>query len=174
MYKTTAVLLLLGTGIMIGCAKKRDAESDDAAKHSAVGAKYLVEQEPADAKPVGEAIQGEDEAEVTLVGRIGGADKPLEEGLAAFTIVDLSLKACSDIPGDNCEKPWDYCCEPRESLRANSVAVKFTDEKGSVVPIDADKLFGVEPLSTVVVQGKLRKDEAGNTSVVGKKMYVRK
>jgi hypothetical protein len=123
---------------------------------------------------VAEAIQADDDADVTLVGRIGGEEEPLVEGLAAFTIVDTSLKACNEIPGDDCPKPWDYCCEKRETLKTHSVPVKFTDEKGSVVSLDARKLFGVEPLSTVVVQGKLRKDEAGNTSVVGKKMYVRK
>jgi hypothetical protein len=172
MYKTIALMMLVAV-VVVGCAKKRDSESEDTAAYSAVGQKYLVQQEPADAKPVGEAVQADDDTEVTLVGRIGGEEKPIEDGLAAFTIVDLSLKSCSDMPDHGCETPWDYCCDSKR-LKTHSVPVKFTDEKGNVVPLDARKLFGVEPLSTVVVQGKLQKDEAGNTSVVGKKMYVRK
>jgi hypothetical protein len=171
MYKTLA-LLLLATVALAGCSK-RQTEQNAEADFSAVGAKYLAESEPADAKPVAEAIGAENDAEVTVVGRIGGAENPWFDDLAAFTIVDPSLKACSDIPGDTCEKPWDYCCE-RAKLPTHSVAVKFTDEKGSVVPADARKLFKVEPLQTVVVHGKLKKDASGQTAVIAEKMYVRK
>jgi hypothetical protein len=172
MQKVTAILLILGI-VVIGCAKKRDAETDDSARHSTVGAQYLVKQEPADAQPVGEAIQGEDDADVTVVGRIGGEEKPWIDDMAAFTIVDPSLRACSDIPGDHCATPWDYCCDSAR-LKTHSVMVKFADDQGSVVAIDARKLFGVEPLQTVVVQGRLKKDDAGNATVVAHKMYVRK
>jgi hypothetical protein len=172
MYKSIAFLLAVIA--VVGCGRKTD-EGTESGVISDLGAKYLVEREPADAQGVGDALKASDEeAEVTVVGRIGGEEHPIIEGLAAFTIVDTSLKACSDIPGDNCEKPWDYCCEPRESLKANSVAVKFTDEKGSVVPVDARELFDVKPLQTVVLKGKLQKDKSGKTALIAEKMYVRK
>jgi hypothetical protein len=172
MYKTIALLLLIAVAVA-GCSR-RQTEPAAEADISAIGANYLVNSEPADAKPVAEAIGANDEAEVTVVGRIGGSENPWVDDMAAFTIVDPSLKACSDIPGDNCSKPWDYCCENRETLQSHSVAVKFTDEKGAVVPADARKLFGVEPLQTVVVHGKLKKDASGQTAVIAEKMYVRK
>ena len=172
MYKTIALLVLVAVAIA-GCAR-RQTESTVEADISAVGEKYLVDSEPADAQPVAEALGADNEAEVTVVGRIGGSENPWVDDMAAFTIVDPTLKACSDIEGDACETPWDYCCEPRESLRKNSVMVKFADNKGTVVPADARKLFGVEPLQTVVVRGKLHKDESGKTAVIAEKMYVRK
>jgi hypothetical protein len=172
MYKITALLLLVAVAVA-GCTS-RPADSTVDADISAVGEKYLIESEPADAKPVAEALAADNEAEVTVVGRIGGSENPWVDDMAAFTIVDPSLKACSDIEGDPCETPWDYCCEPRESLRKNSVMVKFADNKGAVVPADARKLFDVEPLQTVVVRGKLHKDESGKTAVIAEKMYVRK
>jgi hypothetical protein len=172
MYKTLALLFLV-TVAVAGCTS-RSADSTVEANVSAVGAKYLADSEPADAKPVAEALGADDDASVTVVGRIGGAKNPWVDDMAAFTIVDPSLKACSDIPGDNCPEPWDYCCESSDTMKTHSVAVKFTDEKGSVVPADARKLFGVEPLQTVVVHGKLKKDASGQTAVIAEKMYVRK
>ncbi|MEX2137668.1 MAG: hypothetical protein WD894_00275 [Pirellulales bacterium] len=172
MYKMLALLVLIAA-IAVGCGR-RQSDPDNDAELTAVGEQYLIEQEPADAQPVAEAIQGEDEAEVTVVGRIGGEENPWVEDLAAFTIVDPSLKACSDIPGDMCEKPWDYCCESPDTLQTHSVTVKFADEKGTIVPVDARKLFGVEPLQTVVIKGKLRKDKSGKTAVVAEKMYVKR
>jgi hypothetical protein len=154
MYKTLALLLLVSVAL-VGCSKPQTEQSADAG-FSAVGAKFLTESEPANAKPVAEAIGADNEAEVTVVGRIGGAKNPWVDDMAAFTIVDPSLKACSDIPGDNCPEPWDYCCESSDTMKTHTVAVKFTDEKGSVVPADARKLFNVEPLQTVVVHGKLK------------------
>jgi hypothetical protein len=172
MYKAIALSLLIGVAVA-GCTS-RQTDSTVEANFTTVGAKYLAESEPADAKPVAEAIGADDEAEVTVVGRIGGAKNPWVDNMAAFTIVDPSLKACSDIPGDNCPEPWDYCCESSDTMKTHTVAVKFTDEKGSVVPADARKLFGVEPLQTVVIHGKLQKDKSGKTAVIAEKMYVRK
>ncbi len=172
MYKPLALLLLTAVAIA-GCGPRQsESDVDDQAK--VVGEKYLIDQEPADAEPVGKAVQGNDDTEVTIVGRIGGELEPMVDGLAAFTIVDPSLKACSDIPDDPCKTPWDYCCEDPDRLKTHSVMVKFTDEDGTVVPVDATKLFGVEPLQTVVIKGKLQKDESGKIAVVAKKMYVKK
>ena len=172
MYKTIA-LFALAAVVIGGCARRQgDSDADDQAK--AVGEKHLIDQEPANAEPVGKAVQASDDTVVTVVGRIGGELEPMVDGLAAFTIVDPSLKACSDIPDDPCKTPWDYCCEDPDRLKTHSVMVKFTDEDGTVVPVDATKLFGVEPLQTVVIKGKLQKDESGKTAVVAEKMYVKK
>jgi hypothetical protein len=173
MTKSFALLLLIAVAVA-GCSRRPAESTTTQADLTAVGSKYLVASEPADAKPVAEAIVADDQAEVTVVGRIGGSENPWVDDMAAFTIVDPALKACSDIPGDNCDKPWDYCCESSDTLKAHSVAVKFMDEKGSVVPADARKLFGVEPLQTVVIRGKLQKDESGKTAVIAEKMYVQK
>src|SRR5688500_19551994 len=109
MYKTIALLSLVAVGVA-GCSRRQVHTIVDS-DVSAIGANYLVDSEPADAKPVAEAIGADDEAEVTVVGRIGGSENPWVDDMAAFTIVDPSLKACSDIPGDMCEKHWDYCCD---------------------------------------------------------------
>ena len=108
-----------------------------------------------------------------IAGRIGGSANPWIEGRAAFSIVDASLKACSDIPGDQCDKPWDYCCET-PNLPAATALVKVVDEAGDLVQADARKLLAVKELSSVIIQGKAQRDESGNLTVLAHGVYVKK
>jgi hypothetical protein len=105
---------------------------------------------------------------VVVVGRIGGDRNPWIEGMAAFTIVDLALKPCED----GCAAPWDYCCDLAD-LPASKVVVKIVDNQGRAVLIDSRKLLGVKELQTVVTQGKAKRDEAGNLTVLASGVFVR-
>src|SRR5207237_6745160 len=73
---------------------------------------YLLEKAPQHVSDV-IAIRkdAKDQQDVTVVGRVGGRKSPWVKGTAAFSIVDRSLKACSERPGDTCPTPWDFCCE---------------------------------------------------------------
>ena len=138
------------------------------------GSAYLLSEEPQNAHEIiaaREAINDGDE--VTLVGRIGGGKNPWVEGKAAFTLVDNSLEACSDIPGDRCPTPWDYCCRTPK-LPDSTALVKVIDENGDLVKADARKLLGVTELSTVIAKGKAERDEAGNLTVLASQVYVKK
>jgi len=135
--------------------------------------KYALSTEPDGAQNViaaREAVQ--DDQDIVILGRIGGGENPWVEGRAAFSIVDPSLKACSDIPGDNCPVPWDYCCET-DKLPASSALVKIVDGKGNVVKADARALLDAKELSTVVVKGKAKRDDAGNLTVLASGVYVK-
>jgi hypothetical protein len=117
--------------------------------------------------------QANDGDEVLILGRVGGSRKPLVAGRAAFTIVDPSLKACNELPGDTCPYPWDYCCEPPDDLARASTLVKFVDEHGDTIPVDARQLLAIRELQTVVVQGRAKRDEAGNLTVLATKLHIR-
>lgn len=138
------------------------------------GSQFLLTSEPEESKDViyvrENANDGDD---IVIVGRIGGSENPWIDGRAAFSIVDGSLQACSDIPGDLCEKPWDYCCETPK-LPAATALVKVVDEVGEVVKADAKGLLNVEELSTVVIKGKAKRDDAGNLTVLASGVYVKK
>jgi hypothetical protein len=167
--------LLLSAAIIVGCSSRKPENKSgvDAAASAAIGAKYLVEQEPAEPKDVNEVVENVADKElVTVLGRIGGDRHPFVEDVAAFMIVDRKLKACSEMPDDHCDTPWDFCCESR--LSKNSMTVKFLDDKGLVVPIDAKQLFQLKELQTVVVTGELQKTKDGGVALVAEKMYVRK
>ncbi len=154
-----------------GCSQE---PSEPTSKTTIDGTKFLLNQEPEGAKEVIQAREDAEEgADVVLVGRIGGSANPWIEDRAAFTIVDNSLKACSDIPGDTCKKPWDYCCETPKLPTATAL-IKVVDENGDLVKEDASALLNVQELSTVVVQGKAKRDDDGNLTVLASGIYVRK
>jgi hypothetical protein len=167
----------LALGLAVGCneATKPADKSTAAPVSEADKAKYLLAEEPAGAKAVLAARQeAKDGDDVVIVGRIGGEAKPWVEGKAAFWIVDASLKSCKDNPGDKCETPWDYCCEPKEQLRQAMATVKIVDEQGKTVAADARQLLGVKELQTVVVRGQAKRDENGNLTVLATGLYVRR
>jgi hypothetical protein len=156
-----------------GCA----SESADQASHttkgpSADGARYLASSAPAAAQDVIPMRQSiDDQQEVVVIGRIGGSHNPWVDGMAAFTLVDRSLAACTDIPGDKCPTPWDYCCAT-DKLPDATTLVKVVDDQGQVVTTGAQELLGVDELQTVIVRGKARKDDAGNISILAEQIYV--
>jgi hypothetical protein len=89
---------------------------------------------------------------------------------AAFSIVDRSLTPCNEIEGDKCKTPWDYCCAT--NLPKSTLLVMLYDSDGKLVKKDARSLLGVQELDTVVIQGKAKRDKAGNIAIVAAKMYV--
>ena len=132
---------------------------------------YVSMIEPADAMPVGVAREkAEDGQEVTLVGLIGGSSKPFVDGLAAFTIVDPKVPYCAADEG--CPTPWDYCCQT-EAVKENIATIKVVDEAGKAIAGNAKELLKVKELSTVVVQGKAKRDDQGNLTVATSKIFVR-
>jgi len=172
--KTLALLTIcLVTATLIGCGQQSSDPSNSSRSASAVdGSKYLLAEEPQGAKNVISVRESAEEGEdVLVVGRIGGGANPWIDGRAAFTIVDPSLRACSDIPGDNCPKPWDYCCVT-DKLPTSTALVKVVDENGALVEADARELLQVKELSTVVVKGKAQRDDAGNLTVLAHRVYV--
>lgn len=171
-------LLSLSLGCFAIFALGCSAESGGPAKStatgpSAAGAVYVLAEEPAGAIGVAEArSKAEDEKEIIVVGRIGGSSNPWIENRAAFSLVDESLKACSDIEGDACETPWDYCCET-DKLPGSTALVKVVDENGEIVKESAQALLGVKELSTVVVKGKATRDADGNLTILASNIFVK-
>ncbi len=164
---------------MLGCSQdtSSSAASNGASTNttpSPEGLKYLLKDEPSGAKDViqvrKDAKHGE---EVVMRGRIGGRAKPWIDGMAAFSIVDPSLKACSDIPGDACPIPWDYCCET-DKLPTAMASVQVVDGDGGVIRTDARELLALKELSTIIVTGKAKRDDEGNLTILASGIFVQK
>jgi len=164
---------------MAGCTEDKPISSaseqaDPSSAPAVDGSKYILTAEPEGAGDVIKVREdAEDGEEIVIVGRIGGSVNPWIEGRAAFSIVDGSLKACSDIEGDSCPVPWDYCCETPKLPTATAL-VKIVDEGGDLVKADARELLPVKELSTVVVKGKAKRDDAGNLTVLASGVFVKK
>lgn len=173
MRKYFASFLLLAAALLIlGCGPEQNPQSTSPPEVPS-GHKYSLASEPQDAQDVIQVRENaQNEEAVVVVGRIGGSANPWVEGKAAFSIVDLSLKACSDIEGDTCKMPWDYCCET-DLLPKATVLVKVVDDSGKLVAVDARELLQAKELQTVVVQGTAKRDEAGNLTLVAAGVYLK-
>ncbi len=89
---------------------------------------------------------------VRFVARVGGRAACFVPGSAVFIVADPILEDCIQ-KGDGCPKPWDYCCEPKERLRANTATVRLVDAAGTPLAGTAEGLGGLAPLLTIEVLG---------------------
>lgn len=159
--------IVCAAGVLLADAQKSFAAPANA---PTVDERYLLKEEPEKAADViAVRNQAKDQQDVTVVGRIGGKKNPWIRGVAAFPIVDRSLQSC-DQKGHNCPYPWDYCCS--SNLSKAMVLVMFVDENGAVIKKDPRELLGVKELDTVVVQGKAKRDKAGNVVILAAKLHV--
>ncbi len=162
--------LLSALLLTMGCGPTNVAKTNNDVGMQ-TNSKYVSTVEPKGAIPVGEAREViADGQEVTLVGLIGGSSKPFVDGLAAFTIVDPKVPYCADEEG--CPTPWDYCCQT-DAVKQNIATIKVVDEAGKLVAGNVKELLNVKELSTVVVQGKAKRDDQGNLTVAANQVYVR-
>jgi hypothetical protein len=173
--RNSVLLVIVGLVVLVvaGCGRSSAPAAGGASAPSPVAGKFVLSDEPADAKTVIEVREAaKDGDEVTIVGRIGGDVEPFVKDRAAFVIVDPTRKACSDIPGDNCPTPWDYCCDS-DGLDKAKATIKFVDDQGQTVATDARKLLGVKELQRVTIRGQAKRDEAGNLTVLASGIYVK-
>lgn len=161
------VLGLIAVAAFAGCGKPEEKT----AASSSSASPYRATSEPAGATDILVAKETvKDGDEVTIAGRIGGDEKPWVDGIAAFTVVDLSLKPCDEQEG--CPTPWDYCCEV-DAANKGKAMVKVVDANGKPVATDARELLAVKELNTVVVRGTAKRDEAGNLTILAQEIFVR-
>jgi len=108
-----------------------------------------------------------DGSEIIVTGRVGD----ILANRAQFKLIDKSFTPCNARPEDKCATPWDYCCEEPTALNAGTIVVEFRD-KGALRKATAKGFHGLDHLKSVVVRGKVVKDEAGNLILVAAGMHV--
>lgn len=153
MHRITSLLILAMLPFAnIACS---ESNTSDAKQAGSMPTSWLLQSEPSGAKGVGEVkADALENAQVVVRGRIGGRMEPLTAQSPVFIIVDLKIPHCGELPDDHCKTPWDYCCEPRDSLTAHSATVQLVAPDGS--PLDVDPVAaGLRPLDEVVVVGSV-------------------
>ena len=170
-FHFTSMLVLASLIAIAGCSRP-STEPDLTLRPSPEGEKLFLASSPANHQTVIQAREtAKDGDEVAVLGRIGGSVSPWVDGRATFTIVDPTLTACSDKPGASCGTPWDYHQEA-DKLPASIATVKFLDDSGKDLEIDARSLLAVKELTSIVVTGKARRDGAGNLTVLASGVFV--
>lgn len=103
---------------------------------------------------------------VVLRGVVGGGRDPFVAGRAVVMLVDTRVKSCRDNPEDTCATPWDYCCEPREELTANSVTVQVVGPDGRPLASGLKDAGGLAPLTRMIVVGSVAQRDDSGTFIV--------
>ncbi len=153
-------IALLVVAVLTGC-NSGDNTSQNSTPSANFDARYIFDAEPDGLVSVGDAHQSaQSEQEIYLLGRIGGSVHPFIDGLAAFTVIDLQLPECAG----------DGCCSPDE-LKTNLATVKFVNESGKPIAVDARELLNVDARTKVAVHGVVQRDESGNLTVMADKLY---
>lgn len=160
----------------VACGGKDEPKLATPAKPAAVTVpdSVFVAAAPADAKDVKAAKSTLKKGDkVTLVGRIGGSAKPFVAERAIFTLADKAMKACNENPDDKCKTPWDFCCDPRDVITANTVTIQVVDADGKPFKTGLDGVKGLKPLATVTVTGTVSSAEGGNVVINASGMHVK-
>ena len=111
---------------------------------------------------------------VSVTGRIGGGAVPWVKDRAMFTIVGDELEACTDHGMDGCPQPWDYCCEPKESLKANVATLQVVGSDGKPLKVAIEGANGLKPLSRITVTGTVAEAADGMMVVNAAGIFIEK
>ena len=173
---TASMLLLAATVALTGCGSSAPADQAANVIPTAVvdGSKFILADEPEDAVGVIEARESaKNGAPIVVVGRIGGAANPWIEGRAAFMILDASMALVAEgsDSGDDELCTGDCCAAERANC---TTLVKVVDAEGKLIAADSRQLLGLTENDTVVVRGKVNRDESGNVAVLAEGVYVRR
>ena len=146
----TSAIALAGSALT-GCSSESDTKIAD--QHSTKLEAVLLEEAPSGAISVAEArTLAKPGQHIVVTGQIGAAHKPFAANYASFVLGDKALDYCNERPGDNCDKPWDACCEPKEKITAMRASVQLL-ENGEPIAQSLRGFAGLTELDEVVVAG---------------------
>ncbi|MCW1886760.1 hypothetical protein OKA04_18620 [Luteolibacter flavescens] len=166
----TKLILAAAVSLLASCQEKSApaAEQKTPAAPSAELSKVFATVPTGEAKAihlVRTTVQPGDE--ITLTGRIMGKSKPFVEGRAAFVLGDAEvLTPCSEKPGDNCETPWDTCCNSAEEKKAGIATIQITGADGKVLAEGVEGVGGLANLATVTVSGEVAPGSSADALIV--------
>lgn len=180
MFRTAILTVLLSSSLLplAGCEDSADKRTSGGQAVSQTSAALpigvILTAAPADPQNVVEArSKAKAGDEIVVQGRIGGQVRPFVEGRAMFQLVDLSLPTCNMTPGDTCETPWDYCCEPKDQLAAKSVTIQIVGDNGKLLAVDLNGQHGLKPMARVIVRGTVdRKSDEKAIVIQANGIYV--
>lgn len=172
MKRISVGLLTLALLLVIGCSGG-NGDLEVASDQAPLPDGLFVSEAPADPLSIVDLKSADHTGkEVFVTGQIGGQEAPFVEDRAMFTMTDLTLPVCEAAKGDNCETPWDSCCETPESIRAKMITVQVVDENGQVVKRDIQDEHGLKGLAQLTVRGTVSQQSGEVVVVDAREIYV--
>lgn len=168
--KSIALVSLTSLLLFTGCEKKSEstATTDAAKAADSQLDQWFTQQAPADPAAIHlirtSAKPGD---EVTISGRIMGRSQPFVDGRAAFILGDpAKLTACNDRPDDECETPWDNCCDTKEAKQTGTATIQITGADGRVLNQSLKGVHGLTELANVTLTGKVAPNSTAEALVI--------
>lgn len=163
-------MLIAAVCLLASCKEKQEsaATAKPTAEESRVVQSILSSTPKGEAKSIhvvrASAKPGE---EVTIKGRIMGNVSPFVAGRSAFILADTEiLAACNDKPGDECDTPWDSCCNTPEEKKKGTATVQIVNTDGRVLKEPLEGVGGLAKLATVTVTGKVAEGSSTDLLIV--------
>lgn len=169
----TKYLLAIAVLALASCGKKETtAASVETAPPAAAFDAYFTDQTIADPKTI--HVAGTDAKpgdEIVIQGLIMGREKVFVDGRASFLLGDREkLTPCNEKPDEECETPWDACCDSKEAKRGNIASIQITDAEGRVLTGGLKGVKGLKELSAVTVSGMVDQSSTPENLVVNAKV----
>ena len=163
MLKTLTPILL--TVLFTGCGPSEPEPSTTA---TALSERFWQPAPAPNPVSVLDAHQLADSSEtIAVTGRVS----EFVETRAQFKLTDDSFTPCSEMEGETCATPWDYCCVAPDELAGGTVVIEF-QEGDRLAKVSLKGYHGFDHLRTVVVEGRPKRDEAGNLTIVASGLHV--
>lgn len=169
-------LALAATCLLASCEKKETATSNTTLTTEPASAEAPSSELQAvlDAVPTGEVqeihvIRSKVKPGdlITVSGKIMGSAKPFVDHRAAFTIADPAIiTACNEIPGDDCETPWDACCDTKEQKLIGLASVQILGSDGRVLKQGLEGIGGLKNLSNITVTGNVAEGSTADSLLI--------
>lgn len=171
MKNTLILSAALAVFALNSCKESETTASAENATPTADFGKYFTQEELANAQDIHVArTTAKPGDEITLKGEAMGRGKVFVDGRASFILGDpTKLTTCDKIPGDNCETPWDACCDSSELKRVGIASIQIVDEDGRVLDGDLKGTEGLKELSAVTVTGTVAENSTEDNLIVNAK-----
>lgn len=91
---------------------------------------------------------------IVLRGKVGGKATPISDAVAILVLADeKAISSCDLDPSDECETPWDYCCEESAKIAASTATIQVKGEDGKLIRATLRGVGALKELSHLVISG---------------------
>ena len=168
----TKHLLAIAVLTLVSCGKKETTAAVENAPPAAAFEAHFTDQPIADPQAIHVARTTAKSGDAIVIhGLIMGRGKVFVDGRASFLLGDREkLTPCNTIPGDECETPWDACCDSKEAKREGIASIQIVDAEGRVLSGGLKGVKGLKELSAVTVSGTVDQSSTAENFVVNAKV----
>jgi hypothetical protein len=149
----------------ISCGSKEKSEAAQPGATSGELEAVISATAPENALSVVEARSSAKPGEpIVLRGKVGGKMKPISDAAAILVLADeKAIASCDQNPDDQCENPWDYCCEEASKIAASTATIQVKGADGKLLRSTLRGLGDLKELSHLVISGTV---DAASTAEV--------